>query len=83
MLHRQLTRPCAAMMIGQRHRRQSGGGHGKARCFDSAEAQASARAREAVYFLVRRETSSEDVRGKHGRPVRPDERGGFTQPRGG
>lgn len=76
LLHRQIDPTVRRDVIGKGIAASPGAATGKL-VFDSAEAQASA-ARGEACILVRRETSSEDVRGMHAASAVLTERGGIT-----
>jgi pyruvate,orthophosphate dikinase len=76
LLHRQIDPSAQRDVIGKGIAASPGAATGRL-VFDSAEAQASASRGEAC-ILVRRETSSEDVRGMHAANAVLTERGGIT-----
>ncbi len=76
LLHRQIDPSARRDVIGKGIAASPGAATGRL-VFDSAEAQASASRGEAC-ILVRRETSSEDVRGMHAANAVLTERGGIT-----
>jgi pyruvate,orthophosphate dikinase len=76
LLHRQIDPHVKRDVIGKGIAASPGAATGRI-VFDSAEAQASA-ARGEACILVRRETSSEDVRGMHAANAVLTERGGIT-----
>ncbi len=76
LLHRQIDPRVRRDVIGEGIAASPGAATGRL-VFDSAEAQASASRGEAC-ILVRRETSSEDVRGMHAANAVLTERGGIT-----
>ena len=76
LLHRQIDPSVRRDVVGKGIAASPGAATGKL-VFDSAEAQASA-ARGEACILVRRETSSEDVRGMHAANAVLTERGGIT-----
>ncbi len=76
LLHRQIDASVKRDVIGKGIAASPGAATGKL-VFDSAEAQASA-ARGEACILVRRETTSEDVRGMHAAHAVLTERGGIT-----
>lgn len=76
LLHRQIDASAQRDVIGKGIAASPGAATGRL-VFDSAEAQASASRGEAC-ILVRRETSSEDVRGMHAANAVLTERGGIT-----
>jgi len=76
LLHRQIDPRVKRDVIGKGIAASPGAATGRM-VFDSAEAQASA-ARGEACILVRRETSSEDVRGMHAANAVLTERGGIT-----
>ena len=76
LLHRQIDPTVRRDVIGKGIAASPGAATGKL-VFDSADAQASA-ARGEACILVRRETSSEDVRGMHAASAVLTERGGIT-----
>ncbi|MEP3441438.1 MAG: putative PEP-binding protein [Sulfitobacter sp.] len=76
LLHRQIDATARRDVIGFGIAASPGAATGRL-VFDSAEAQASA-ARGEACILVRRETSSEDVRGMHAANAVLTERGGIT-----
>jgi pyruvate,orthophosphate dikinase len=76
LLHRQIDPRVKRDVIGKGIAASPGAATGRI-VFDSAEAQASASRGEAC-ILVRRETSSEDVRGMHAAKAVLTERGGIT-----
>ena len=76
LLHRQIDPSAKRDVIGKGIAASPGAATGRL-VFDSAEAQASASRGEAC-ILVRRETSSEDVRGMHAANAVLTERGGIT-----
>jgi pyruvate,orthophosphate dikinase len=76
LLHRQIDPTVRRDVIGKGIAASPGAATGRI-VFDSGEAQASA-ARGEACILVRRETSSEDVRGMHAASAVLTERGGIT-----
>ncbi|KIN71758.1 putative PEP-binding protein [Sulfitobacter guttiformis] len=76
LLHRQIDPSVRRDVIGKGIAASPGAATGRL-VFDSGEAQASA-ARGEACILVRRETSSEDVRGMHAANAVLTERGGIT-----
>ncbi|MEH6645007.1 putative PEP-binding protein [Sulfitobacter sp.] len=76
LLHRQIDPSARRDIVGKGIAASPGAATGRL-VFDSAEAQASA-ARGEACILVRRETSSEDVRGMHAAKAVLTERGGIT-----
>ncbi|WP_184562633.1 putative PEP-binding protein [Sulfitobacter undariae] len=76
LLHRQIDPNARRDVVGKGIAASPGAATGRL-VFDSAEAQASASRGEAC-ILVRRETSSEDVRGMHAAKAVLTERGGIT-----
>ena len=76
LLHRQIDPSARRDIVGKGIAASPGAATGRL-VFDSAEAQASA-ARGESCILVRRETSSEDVRGMHAAKAVLTERGGIT-----
>lgn len=76
LLHRQIDPSVRRDIVGKGIAASPGAATGRL-VFDSAEAQASA-ARGEACILVRRETSSEDVRGMHAAKAVLTERGGTT-----
>ena len=76
LLHRQIDPSAKRDIVGKGIAASPGAATGRL-VFDSAEAQASA-ARGESCILVRRETSSEDVRGMHAAKAVLTERGGIT-----
>ncbi|AXI47370.1 pyruvate, phosphate dikinase [Sulfitobacter sp. SK012] len=76
LLHRQIDPSATRDIIGMGIAASPGAATGRI-VFSSAEAQASA-SREEPCILVRRETSSEDVRGMHAANAVLTERGGIT-----
>ena len=76
LLHRQIDPSFKRDVVGTGIAASPGAATGRL-VFDSAEAQASASRGEAC-ILVRRETSSEDVRGMHAANAVLTERGGIT-----
>ncbi|MEQ6202650.1 putative PEP-binding protein [Sulfitobacter sp. HNIBRBA2951] len=76
LLHRQIDPSTRRDVVGTGIAASPGAATGRL-VFDSAEAQASAARKEAC-ILVRRETTSEDVRGMHAATAVLTERGGIT-----
>jgi pyruvate,orthophosphate dikinase len=76
LLHRQIDPSVRRDVVGKGIAASPGAATGRL-VFDSGEAQASA-ARGEACILVRRETSSEDVRGMHAANAVLTERGGIT-----
>ena len=76
LLHRQIDPAARRDVVGRGIAASPGAATGRL-VFDAAEAQASA-ARDEACILVRRETSSEDVRGMHAANAVLTERGGIT-----
>lgn len=76
LLHRQIDPATRRDVVGKGIAASPGAATGRL-VFDAAEAQASA-ARGEACILVRRETSSEDVRGMHAANAVLTERGGIT-----
>ncbi|KEJ90032.1 Pyruvate phosphate dikinase [Sulfitobacter donghicola DSW-25 = KCTC 12864 = JCM 14565] len=76
LLHRQIDPAAQRDIIGTGIAASPGAATGRL-VFDSAEAQASA-ARDEPCILVRRETTSEDVRGMHAANAILTEKGGIT-----
>jgi pyruvate,orthophosphate dikinase len=76
LLHRQIDPSVRRDVVGRGIAASPGAATGRL-VFDSGEAQASA-ARGEACILVRRETSSEDVRGMHAANAVLTERGGIT-----
>jgi pyruvate,orthophosphate dikinase len=76
LLHRQIDPSAVRDVVGVGIAASPGAATGRL-VFDAAEAQASA-ARSEPCILVRRETSSEDVRGMHAAHAVLTERGGIT-----